>query len=236
MSLMGKAAMVSWHDLDSGTEVDHDDWHSHEHLFERVGLPGFKRGRRCRSNGEAAEEYFLMYEVDDLSVLTSEAYLARLNDPTPWSTRIIPTIRNMTRTLCRTLFSVGGGLGTEILTIRFSAGGKRRSSIVNWLLDGRLSEVAARRGIVGAHLLEGDEAASGVQTDEARLRGGGDQIAELALIVEGYHPEALSGLLEDELSAERFVENGAGTECHCGLYRVAHVVTKADLPSVKSGL
>ena len=57
MSLMGKAAMVSWHDLDSGTEVDHDDWHSHEHLFERVGLPGFKRGRRCRSNGEAAEEY-----------------------------------------------------------------------------------------------------------------------------------------------------------------------------------
>ena len=171
-----------------------------------------------------------MYEVDDLSVLTSEAYIARLNDPAEWSARIIPGIRRMTRTMCKVAASVGGGLGTAVLTIRFSAAGEGRNSIVNWLLDGRLSELAARRGIVAAHLLEGDEAASGVQTDEARLRGGGDQTADLALIVEGYDPDALRALLDGYLSAEKFVANGAETMRHCGLYRAVHVVTKADLP------
>lgn len=230
MSLMGKAAMVSWHDLEPGSEADHDDWHSHEHLFERVGIPGFRRGRRCRAIADSAEEYFLMYEVDDLSVLTSEGYLSRLNDPTDWSARIIPSIRRMTRTLCRVRASVGGGLGTAILTVRFSAEPGKRDSMATWLMDGRLAGLAARKGIVGAHLLEGDETASGVQTDEARLRGGGDRTADLALIVEGYDPDALSALLDGELSAERFIENGAGTERSCGVYRAVHVVSEADLP------
>lgn len=232
MSLMGKAAMVAWHDLDPGMEADHDDWHSHEHLFERLAIPGFRRGRRCRAVGDAGEDYFLMYEVDDWSVLTSEAYLARLNDPTEWSARIIPGIRRMTRTLCNVAASVGGGLGTAMLTMRFSpVAGEGRDAIVNWLLDGRLSELAARRGVVGAHLLEGDEAASGVQTDEARLRGGGDQTADLALLVEGYDPDALRALLDGDLSADNFLANGAEAQRYCGLYRAVHVVTKADLPS-----
>ena len=231
MSLMGNAVMVSWHDLDHGMEADHDDWHSHEHLFERLSLPGFCRGRRCRAVGAADEEYFLMYEVDDLSVLTSEAYLARLNHPTAWSTRIIPGIRRMTRTLCSVAASVGGGLGTANLTIRFSAAGERRDSVMKWLLDGKLEELAVRPGIVGVHLLEGDKTASGVQTDEARLRGGHDQIADLVLNVEGYDSDVLCALLNCDLSAESFVVNGADVKMSRGVYRTVHVVTNSDLPS-----
>lgn len=230
MSLMGKAAMVAWHDLEPGTEADHDDWHSHEHLFERVGIPGFRRGRRCRATGDADEEYFLMYEVDDLSILTSDAYLARLNDPTPWSQRIIPTIRNMTRTLCRVRSSVGGGMGTAMLTLRFSPSADANASVVNWI-EGELAPGLPRlKGVVGAHLLEGDATASGQTTDEARLRGGGDQIADLVLLVEGYDSAAVGALLENQLSPEELRRRGVASDSRRGVYQVAHAVTKADLP------
>lgn len=221
--------MVAWHDLAPGSEAEHDDWHSREHLFERVAISGFRRGRRCRAM-LAKEEYFLMYEVDDLSVLTSPEYLARLNDPTEWSRRIIPSISNMTRTLCRVLASVGGSVGTAILTVRLAAKVATREHLVEWIADRQVPQISGRRGIVGAHLFEGDDSASGVKTDEMHLRGGGDRTADLVLLVEGYHPDALRSLLDEQLSVPSLVEHGAEPERHVGLYRVAHIVTEADLP------
>lgn len=232
MSLMGKAAMVAWHDLAPGTEADHDDWHSHEHLFERLGIPGFRRGRRCRALAASAgltEEYFLMYEVDDLSVLTSEAYLARLNDPTPWSRRIIPTIRNMTRTLCRVRASVGGGMGTNVLTLRISPSTDVKASALDWIEGELLPGLPRLKGIVGAHLLEGDAAASGQTTDEAKLRGGGDRIADLVLLVEDYDSAAVCALSENQFSREELKRRGIASDSRCGVYQVAHSVTRADL-------
>ena len=43
MALLGQAAMVAIYDLEAGWEAKHDDWHSHEHMHERVGIPGFLR-------------------------------------------------------------------------------------------------------------------------------------------------------------------------------------------------
>lgn len=228
MSLMGKAAMVAWHDLTPGSEAEHDDWHSREHLAERVAISGFRRGRRCRAT-LADEEYFLMYEVDDLSVLTSPEYLARLNDPTEWSRRIIPNVSNMTRTLCRVLASASRGVGTAILTVRLAAEAATRENLVRWIVDRQIPEISKQRGIVGAHLLEGDDSASGIETDEKHLRGVADRVADLVFLVEGYDPDALSLLLDEQLSVASLVEHGAEAERHVGLYRVVHIVTEADL-------
>ena len=38
MSLLGEAAMVFWHDITDGDD-DYKDWHSNEHMSERVGVP-----------------------------------------------------------------------------------------------------------------------------------------------------------------------------------------------------
>ena len=75
-----------------------------------------------------------MYEVDDLANLTSPEYLARLNDPTDWSRRIILGISNMTRTLCRVVASVGGGVGTLVLTVRFAARSATREDLIEWIV------------------------------------------------------------------------------------------------------
>jgi hypothetical protein len=229
MGLIGKAAMVAWHDLQPGCEAEHDAWHSREHLFERVAIPGFLRGRRCRAV-DAEEEYFLMYEVDDLGVLTSRAYHSRLNSPTAWSKKIIPKILHMTRTLCRVLASLGNGVGTMILTVRFSAPADARPIVIQRFTERLLPEFVGREGIVGVHLLEGDDAASGVKTDEMQLRGGGDRCADLVLLVEAFDADALIALADEQLTSRQFVENGAEAGIHRGLYRAGHIVSEVDLP------
>ncbi|MBG86510.1 MAG: hypothetical protein CMO80_06375 [Verrucomicrobiales bacterium] len=227
MSLLGKAVMLAWHDLKEGAHADHDDWHSHEHMFERVGIEGFRRGRRCRGVDESPEQYFLMYEVDDLSVLTSDAYLTRLNNPTPWSARIIPTIENMNRTLCNVRYSYGGGLGTIMLTMRFSAAPDRENELSDWLAV-NLNSLPARRGVVGAHLAVGDLDASGVTTDEIRLRGGSDQHVDQVLLVDGYEEASLRSL--DLELTDALMQHGAQSEPCSGLYCAVHVVSESDLP------
>jgi hypothetical protein len=88
MTLLGKGALVIWHDPEAEAESDYNEWHSKEHMFERVGIPGFRRGQRGVAIS-GAPRYFNLYEVDGFDVLTSPAYLARLNDPTAWTRRIV---------------------------------------------------------------------------------------------------------------------------------------------------
>ena len=50
MGLLGEGAMVIW--CDSTDQADHDAWHSHEHLIERLSVPGFRaRKAGCRDGG-----------------------------------------------------------------------------------------------------------------------------------------------------------------------------------------
>jgi hypothetical protein len=49
MAMPGKGCFVGWYDLQPGRETDHDHWHTHEHMIERVAISGFLRGFRYRS-------------------------------------------------------------------------------------------------------------------------------------------------------------------------------------------
>jgi hypothetical protein len=119
MSLLGSAALAIWWDIAPQVLADFEDWHSHEHFTERLGIPGFRRVTRWRDVAGGAG-IFVMYELDDHAVLSSAPYLARLNAPTPWSTRMMPNHRNMIRSQCRVLESAGGAVARHALTVRLS--------------------------------------------------------------------------------------------------------------------
>ena len=88
MALLGKAAVVIWCEVAPAMHAEHDAWHSFEHLPERMGVPGFRRGRRAAAlDPDARQARFVLYEIDDISVSTSAPYLERLNNPTSWSKR-----------------------------------------------------------------------------------------------------------------------------------------------------
>ena len=229
MGLLGNGALVIWHDPAPEVESDYNEWHSKEHMFERVGLPGFRRGQRAVAIS-GAPKYFNFYEVDDVSSLESEAYLERLNDPTPWTRRVVPKMHNNSRTLCRVTASLGaGGVPALWTMILLSPGADRAEQLRAWLAEDVLPNMVERPVILSAHLIEGERSTSGTDTAEKRLRGGATEFVDWVVLLGGYDGDVLARVRSDALSEENLAEHGAASSRVRGIYRLVHCVTEADL-------
>jgi hypothetical protein len=193
---------------------------------ERLGIPGFLRGTRwLAASGEPS--YFVSYEVKNLGTITRGAYLERLNNPTPWSRKMMPHHRNMVRSLCRVRASFGGGLAHALATIRFSPSPGSGRSLSKWLADAALPALPGRKGLSGAHLLESQPMTAGPATAEQKIRGN-DAQADWILLICGYDAEAVKAASErapGELEA-----HGAAPGAVEGLYYPAYSLTSKDLP------
>jgi hypothetical protein len=227
MALLGQGALVIWHDVRD--ETDYNEWHSKEHMLERVAVPGFRRGLRYVALA-GSPRYLNLYEVDEVATLMSRPYLDRLNAPTPWTRRVLPTVYNNSRTLCRVVASQGGaGICAFLLTVQLAPERARADALRAWLSDEVLAQLAARPGVIGAHLLEGDQVASRTGTEEKRLRGVADAVAEWIVLVGGYDADALHAAQRDELADERLAAQSSATEPTVGLYQFLHAITEPDL-------
>jgi hypothetical protein len=166
--LLGNAAMLLSFDVVQEAIPEHDEWHTHEHLPERLSIPGFVRGTRWVAL-QGQPRYFVMYEVERLAILTSHAYLERLNNPSPWTSKMMPFYRGMTRGFCSVTGSFGSGIGHVGLLIRFKPPAGAAASAQKWLLQDTLPELPSRPGIGSAHLFEG--ALTPPMTSEQRYSG-----------------------------------------------------------------
>src|SRR3954471_5348976 len=71
-------------------EEEFNAWYEDEHLPERLAIPGFRSARRWIAEGRPGEgKYLATYELDSPDVLRSPEYLARFENPTPWSRRCL---------------------------------------------------------------------------------------------------------------------------------------------------
>jgi hypothetical protein len=223
MPPQGQAAMLLLFDVAAEAIAEHDEWHTHEHLPERLAIPGFIRGTRwVAANGKP--RYFVMYEVEALATLTSGAYLERLNHPSPWTARMMPHYRGMIRGFCSVSGSFGCGAGHAGLLIRLSPAGDDASSLRDWLLLEVLSQLPARRGIGSARLLE--RAATPAMTREQRMRGA-DAGIDWTLLVTGYDEDAVTELRRTDLDSTRLEAHGA-TGIQGGTYRMEYSIIDRD--------
>jgi len=232
MSLLGKGAMVIWHDIAAGCESDYNEWHSKEHMLERVGVPGFRRGYRYEAIS-GSPKFLNLYEVDALATLTSKPYLDRLNHPTPWTQKAMGYFRNNNRTLCRVVASIGNGICANLLTIQLAAAPGRGDALGAWLAE-TMPALVERPGVLGAHYLEGDQAASRTETEEKRLRAGSDAIADRVVLVGGYDAEALDEVRRSVLAPAALVAQGAEDAQTAAVYRLLHCITEPDVTSLSS--
>ena len=108
-----------------GYEREFDSWHTIEHMPERLGVPGFPRGRRYIATQRSEHAMFILYEGAHIETFRSPGLIARLNDPTEWTKRVQPGLVNFIRGPCRTVISIGEGVGGAVLTIRASGGHSR---------------------------------------------------------------------------------------------------------------
>ena len=226
MTLLGKAAVAMWWDMAPASRAEFEDWHSHEHFPERLGIPGFLRGSRWASS-EGTEGFFVLYELAGYETLTSDQYLGRLNDPTPWSTKMMPHHRNMVRSQCRIVESHGGGIAGSMMTIRLSPGEGRADGLQAHLRR-TLSGLPARPGLTGGHLLETRTPDIG-PTREQRIRGGSDAVADWIVLVSGYDAGLISSLSKDEFGPGALGGAGAASTPRYSFFHLSYAMTPADL-------
>jgi len=224
MPLLGQAAMLLAFDIVPDAIEEHDAWHTHEHLPERLSIPGFRRGTRWTAI-RGQPRYIVLYEVADLATLTSPPYLARLDHPSPWTTKMMPSYRNMSRGFCAVTGSVGSGLGAAGLLVRFAPASGREGSLREWLLRDALPPVVSEPGIGSAHLLEG--AATPPMTNEQRIRGA-DAGVDWAVLVTGYSADAVARLAESALAPAAIDAHGAHGAT-AALYRMEYTLTDRDV-------
>ena len=228
MALLGKAAMVLSFDVAADAIDEHDDWHTHEHFPERLSIPGFLRGTRWVAQ-QGGPRYFVMYEVEALATLASAAYLERLNNPTPWTAKMMTHYRGMTRGFCTVTDSLGLGVGQTGLLIRFKPAQEREVELHKWLLEEELARLPSTPGFAGAHILKATLTPQ--TTNEQRIRGS-DSAMDWALLVTGYSVGSVTDLYQSRLCAEQFQRRGASGYAGA-VYQIEYSLTNLELTACR---
>jgi hypothetical protein len=210
-------------DVEQEAIAEHDDWHTHEHLPERLSIPGFVRGTRWVAL-RGQPRYLVIYEVEQLATLASAPYLERLNNPSPWTTKMMPHYRGMSRGFCSLTGSFGLGLGHVCQLIRFKPAAGAEAALRQWLTGNVLPGLPARPGIGSVHLFEG--ALTPSMTNEQRIRGA-DAGVDWALVLTAFRQEDLERLVQTDLSRQTLEQQGAADVVE-GLYRLDYALTERE--------
>jgi len=220
--MLGAAAVAIWCDVELKIKDEFDDWHAHEHMPERLAIPGFLRGSRWVSV-DGRNSYFVLYELEALEILIAGPYLERLNNPTPWSRQMMPHHRNMVRSLCRVQASFGAGLGEAMLTVRLAPQAGSEQTLGHRLGVELLAKLPARKGLIAAHLLRDEGPAQGAPTTEQKIRGG-DKAADWILLVNGYGTDAVGRLAAEDLDVAALAAHGAAHGSIARVYKLAYTL------------
>lgn len=165
-----------------------------------------------------------MYEVEDLATLASATYLERLNNPTPWTAKMMVHYRGMTRGFCSIAGSFGAGVGQAGLLIRFKPAPERERELHEWLAE-ELPPLPSIAGLASAHVFEA--ALAPQSTNEQRIRGN-DSTVDWALLVTGYSVSSVTDLVQSRLCERRFEQRGA-TGYGAGVYGMEYTLANREL-------
>jgi hypothetical protein len=220
MALQGGGAVVIWNGIAPGHEGEFVEWHVREHMPERVGIPGFLSGRRYTAV-DGAPAYFNYYEVATPGVMRSQAYLSRLNAPTPWTQKVVAQFTDVSRTLCTVAASVGMGAAALAEVLRFDR------------IDEAAATALARRlagdpDIPAAHLFL-REVGPAQETTETRLRRVPDVTWAAILIAEAATGAGAARVRAGALSDAALAQAGLGVPAGRGLYRLDYLIRHEDV-------
>jgi hypothetical protein len=227
MTLKGRAFLAIWHDIEAKAESEYSDWHTRQHMPERLGIPGFLVGRRAVDWNLRHQRWFTLYETRTLEVLSSDDYRARLNNPSHWSNRTQPAFRNLARSACIVAASIGCGIGGALATIRLGLAEEGLAAF-----EAKAERVAyqfvALDGVSGAHFGVAAPQITGVKTRETELRASTvEDVFDAVVLIDGVGRRELEPLLPQVSSLLNEVLPIQSEQV--GIYDLAYMLTSADL-------
>jgi hypothetical protein len=214
MTVAQPGILAIFNDCRAGREDEFNAWFQGEHLEERLSVPGFLFGRRHEAIS-GGTGYFNFYLVESPDVLTSKAYLDRLDNPTPMTKRIMSEVFiNMNRTICRRTIRRGGFRGAYAVTARFN-----ETPDVG-ALAATLDDLVRDTNIAGGEIWIALDPAGMPVSMEEKLRGG-DKKIKACLMVDTLHQSDAEGL------GSRLSQQFSGAEV--GVFRVLCQLGRGDL-------
>jgi len=182
--------VVIWNDIKEGMRDEFVQWHSIEHLPERVSIPGFISGQRWYGE-HASPQYLTTYVTQNTEVLTSDAYIQRLNDPTPWTLKTVAAFRNTCRAAGEVIWEYGSkkGYGGHILAIQITEL-EDLTILTEYLNSLANSPEQCFAELLRARLVLTTPTASQLPTAERAVRTGDQNEPHMVLLLESFSGEA----------------------------------------------
>ena len=182
--------VVIWNDIKEEMRDEFVQWHSSEHLPERVSIPGFISGQRWY--GEyASPQYLTTYVTQNTGVLTSDAYVQRLNNPTPWTLKTVAAFCNTCRAAGEVIWEHGSkkGYGGHILAIQITEL-EDLTILTEYLNSLANSPEQCFAELLRARLVLTTPTASQLPTAERAVRTGDQNEPHMVLLLESFSGEA----------------------------------------------
>ncbi len=198
--------LAIWNDRSDAIADDFERWYMGEHIPERLGVPGFRTVRRYEAI-DADRAFFTFYEVDSPDVLTSQAYLTRLGNPTELTRTIMPNFLGMIRSLFVEKTRDGSGAGGAAVVLRYA------KALPTDLPRAIMSRVSAAE-VIGARVWQSSPGNTPAETAESRTRPKPDEAASGAIVIETTRPAVAQKL------AAALKGDPAGADASIGCYRL----------------
>ncbi|MBB3954449.1 hypothetical protein [Novosphingobium sediminicola] len=170
MALKGRAFIIMWHDITAQGDDDYHQWHTHQHMPERLDHAGFRRSRRGVNRGLDRQTYFTLYEGADLAGFVADDYAHSLNFPTEWTQSIAPHFRNFLRMACEVLETGGRGVGGALVSLRLRLPAGMDEDAGHRALAPALAAINAMPQVTSVHLAAARPDFSEIRTSETELR------------------------------------------------------------------
>jgi len=216
---MTEAVMAVWGDAAPAIEAEFNEWYHRQHVPERVGMPGWRCGRRYRRVDRGRHRYLAVYEVESLASFDDPLYRHALDNPTDWTRRMMPGFRNFVRATSRVRLVAGEVAGGWIATVRYDPGNAQREPIARWIGGEALHDLRDRAGITRVQMWEADIGRSLTATGEQSMRAGADGRAPFTAVVEGTDREAVEAALAASGIEAGLGERGA-VDVQAGVYQL----------------
>jgi hypothetical protein len=228
MALKGDAFVIMWHDITPQGDAQYHQWHTRQHMPERLDHAGFLRSRRGVNRGLARQTYFTLYEGRDLQAFAAPDYAQSLNHPTEWTRWIAPHFRNFLRMACAVLHSDGRGVGGAVATARLALPAGLDEAGAQAALAPALAAIGGMQAVTAVHLAAARPAFSDGETSETRLRPAMHEAPfDLVLVVEAM------GLAEAEAAGPAILAQLAGAGFPQALYQAYDVAYTLEKPEAR---
>jgi hypothetical protein len=177
--MSNKGFLAIWCEIGAEDLADYRAWITKEHIADRTFLPGWNGARFCVDVTNELAHFFL-YATENKDVFSAQPYLNVLNNPSPWTNRIMPKFGPFDRALGEQLFKLGNGFGSYMMVSRI----KDESSIDLADIKSKFAKFMDMPDIVSVRLMKLDRSATDIKTQEKTMRKGAEGDFHYLLVIE----------------------------------------------------